>query len=369
MKIGLDAKWFFSGPPSGRNVIRNLIEQIVKQNTDHDLYIFLDSRSRHEVFPFISDRVHCRYVWGRNNLLSNIFVLPWMAKFLRLDVLVFQNFTPPISNFKTIAFVHDLIFLTHPQYFTLKERIYLYPIKWLGRTADKICTVSEAEKNRIIAQGVATKDKVDVIYNGVSSHFKPRECFMPRLLEEVKERYHIPDSFLLYVGRLNERKNIQNLLNAITFLNTDIPLVIVGSYDWKMFDIKRFLEKLGLEDRVILTGYIEDEHLPIIYSLATVFCFVSYEEGFGLPALESMASGVPVVVSNRSSLPEVCGEAGNYVDPDDPRNIAMMVDKLLSEESYYEQQQIKGLQRAEEFCWEKSAMSLLKCITNLCKRW
>lgn len=365
MRIGIDAKWFYEGPPSGRNVVRNHVEQIIKHNTQHELFIFLDKRMQEYTFPFPSPLVKLVYVWGNNNFLSNLFVIPIVAWGHKLDCMVFQNFVPIFSNLQSIALIYDVIFLSHPQYFTRKEQMYLYPIKWLSRFASKICTISHSEKNRIMSYCNTPDNKIDVIHIGVSPEFKTQDQYSQDQLLTVRQRYGLPETFILYVGRLNERKNILNLLKSIPLLdNRNIPLVLVGSYDWKMFNIDSAIRDFGITDRVHLTGFVSDEDLPLVYSLATIFWFVSFEEGFGLPPLEAMASGVPVVISDRSSLPEVCGEAGNYANPDSPQSIAEAIDRLLGDKDLYNSKIEQGLRRAEQFTWEQSANKLMQCILN-----
>jgi len=369
IKIGIDAKWFFEGPPSGRNVVRNLVEHIIEQNVEHEIYIFLDQRMRNLEFPFKSPLVRLIYLWGNNNLLSNLFIFPWKAWRLKLDVVIFQNFVPVLSNFRRLAIIYDVIFLSHPQYFTRKERIYLYPIKLLSRFASQICTISQSEKNRIVSYCGIAADKIEVMYLGVSPIFRPKHHFDAEQLQLVRQKYNLPENFLLYVGRLNERKNILNLLKSVPMLeNNDIVLILVGSYDWKMFDINKVVRELGLEKRVQLTGFVSDDDLPLVFSLATLFWFVSYEEGFGLPPLESMAAGVPVIVSDRSSLPEVCGDAGNYADPDSPRSIADAIDRLLKDKNLYEEKRRLGLNRAQKFKWWNSSEKLMQSAVSIAER-
>lgn len=369
MRIGFDAKWFYEGPPSGRNVVRNLVEQIIKQNTEHEIYIFLDERMRNHEFPFTSPFVSLIYVWSNNNLISNFFVVPKTAWSLKLDCMIFQNFVPIVSNLQSIAFIYDVIFLSHPQYFTRKERIYLYPIKFLSRFAAHICTISGSEKHRIMSYCKIPDKKIDIIHIGVSPEFKPQNQYNPNELLKVRQRYNLPKDFVLYVGRLNERKNILNLLKSIPFLsNHDIPLVLVGSYDWKMFDINSVINQMGITDRVHLTGFISDEDLPVVYSLAKLFLFVSFEEGFGLPPLEAMAAGVPVVISDRSSLPEVCGEAGCYVNPDSPKSIATAINTLLEDNILYGNKRALGLMRANQFKWQYSANRLIVSALNVVRK-
>lgn len=362
MKIGIDAKWFFEGPPSGKYVIENLVENLIKINNEHDLFIILDKRSKGKNFPFKDSKVNLEYVWADNNLISNLFVLPGIAKKLNLDSLVFQNFSSLTGNFKRIAYIHDILFLSHPQFYTIKERLYFSPLRFLANHSNLVITVSEAEKQRLIQYKLKTKIKV--VHHGVNKVFKERSRFEPDYIDSIIKKYGLPDKFILYVGRLNVRKNIFNLLNAIPEINKDVPLVIVGAKDWKIFDVEKQVNDLKISDRLKFVGPVFGKELAAIYSLATVFCFPSYAESFGLPALEAMSAGVPIVVSNTTSLPEVCGEAGNYINPNDPGQIALMINNLLNDPILCKAKSNQGLVQAKCFSWERAAKELLENIVR-----
>ncbi len=361
MRIGIDAKWFFEGPPSGRVVVRNLVKHLVELPPHDDLYIFLDSRAKETEFPYLRPNVHLVYVWGGVNLISNTLVMPFRAWNLRLDVVVFQNFSPLFSNFRRHAYVHDVLFETHPQFYTIVERLYLWPLKYLARFAHRLCTVSATERQRMAELGYGDERRIDVVYHGVDAAFVPREQHDGDALRTVAETYALPESFMLYVGRLNERKNVFNLLKALPLMrNTAIPLVVVGGYDGKSRSVDGLVAELGISDRVIFTGPVYGVDLPRIYALATLQCFVSWAESFGLPALEGMASGVPVVVSDRTCLPEICADAALYADPGSPEDIAGAIDRLLDDNQLWQQQRERGLRRAREFTWRRAAEHLMQ---------
>jgi len=223
MKIGIDAKWFFEGPPSGRVVIRNLVKHLIELPPNDELYIILDKRAEGLDFPYQRPHVHLVYVWGGVNMLSNIFVVPFSAWNLHLDVLVFQNFSPLFSNFKRHAYIHDVLFKTHPQFYTRTERLYLWPLKYLAWFAHRLCTVSATEKKRMSEIGYGDERRIDVVYHGVDEEFMPRERQDGAALQAVAEKYALPDSFILYVGRLNVRKNVFNLLRALPLLKNRLP--------------------------------------------------------------------------------------------------------------------------------------------------
>jgi glycosyltransferase involved in cell wall biosynthesis len=218
----------------------------------------------------------------------------------------------------------------------------------------------------MVKYGYCSADITDVVYLGADKDFQPHEKIDPVFLLNIRQKYSLPEKYLLYVGRLNVRKNIFNLLRAISLLRQDIPLVIVGDYDWKMPSLDDLIQELGIKERIVFTGSVPGKDLTIIYALAHLFCFPSYEEAFGLPALEGMASGVPIIVSDRSSLPEICGEAGNYVNPDSPENIAAIIDALMIDSKLREHKRQLGLLRAQQFKWEYSARDLLRHALTVC---
>ncbi len=369
MKIGIDAKWFFNGNPSGSEVVRNLVKELIKMDNKNYYYIFLDKKDKHLLFPYKSDKIKIIYVWAGINAISNIFVLPMVAWQYNIDVFLLQYFTPFISNFKKIVYVHDAIFKSHPQYFSFLEKLYFLPIKLLSYFADIVITVSNSEKKRLIKYSFA-KDpsKIKVVYNGFNKKFRPLNEIKEGVVSKTKKKFGLPDKYLLYVGRLNERKNILNLLKSVQRLkDIEIKIVLVGKYDWKMFDLPRKIKELNIIKRVLLLDYVDDEYLPALYSLATIFCYVSLQEGFGLPPLEAMASGVPIVISNTSSLPEICGEAGTYCNPNDPQDIAEKIDILLSDDILYEKKKEIGLSVSKPFDWSQSAKKILEIFDSVKK--
>ncbi len=217
----------------------------------------------------------------------------------------------------------------------------------------------------MIGRGFAAAGRIGVMPLGVDESFAPLSGLDPDRVRAVRAAYRLPERFLLYVGRLNERKNIQHLLQSLQALeDRDIELILAGAPDWKMFDLAARIRGLGLQGRVRLLGAVAGADLPALYALATVFCYVSFAEGFGLPPLEAMASGVPVVVSDRDSLPEVCAGAGTYVDPENPAGIAAAIDSLLRDESLRREKRDLGLQQAELFSWRRSAGMLLRACAQ-----
>ena len=285
-----------------------------------------------------------------------------------IEVVLFQYFISISSKFENISFIHDIKFLTNPEYYTIRERLYLFPLKYLIPKSRLIFTVSEEEKKRIVKYFNLNNDLVKVIYHGVNNIFKPLEQFPEDLIYKVKKKNNLPENYLLYVGRLNIRKNLLNLIKAVHSLeNKDIPLVMAGKKDWKFHEVKKLIDQLNLNTRIKFLGFKEGEELACIYALSTIFCFPSLVESFGLPAAEAMAAGIPAVVSNTTSLPEICSDAGSYADPNRPEDIASVVDELLRNKNLYNEKKRLGIERAKLFKWETAAEKILYHIENIGK--
>jgi glycosyltransferase involved in cell wall biosynthesis len=366
MKIGIDAKWFFNGPPSGRVVIKNHIKHLIEINNSNEYYLFMDRRNKKDVFPYKGDNIHLIYIWSDINLISNALIVPFYGRKLKLDVIVFQNYPGNSKHYASISFIHDTLFLSHPQYYSYWERIYFAPLRLMARNATRICTVSNEEKNRLIKYGYKiNSNDIKVIYHGVDEKYKPIECYSKDTLDRIRNKYNLPDKYLLFVGRLNIRKNIYHLIQSIPCIkDKNISLVVVGDKNWKMFDLDKLVRKIDIKERIIFTGSINDDDLACIYALAKIFCFPSYAEGFGLPPLEAMAAGIPVIVSKNTSMPEICGEAGNYVDPNSIDNITDMINNLLYDKILSNKKRKIGIQRSKEFTWRHSAETLLQLINE-----
>src|SRR5450755_3231290 len=346
MRIGIDAKWFFRGPVSTRVVLQNLLPELFALFPEHEWIIILDKKDKEIRFPVQTGNIKLQYLWAGNNMLSNVFLL---------------------SVAPSISFIHDVLFRRFSEFFTWKEKLYFLPLSWLTRNrSERLIATTEFVSNDLLKYNYATsKSQIDIVPLAVSEKYKPTEYHNPKKLAEVKEKYKLPDQFLLFVGRLNVRKNIENLLKAILLLhNTQIQLVIVGQADWKTPYLQVLLSDPEMKKRIIMTGAMMDDELILTYSMARLFCFPSFAEGFDLPPLEAMASGVPVIVSETTALPEVCGDAAVYINPFKPESIAHAIDALLEDADLYETQRIRGLQKAKQFTWTLSAKAFMKSINN-----
>jgi glycosyltransferase involved in cell wall biosynthesis len=223
------------------------------------------------------------------------------------------------------------------------------------RAAHKIIAISECTKQDAVRLYGIEETKITVIHGGVDSYFSPAS---PEAAAAVRLRYNLPERYILYVGTIEPRKNLITLLEAYRALRnreTGVKLVIVGKKGWRYENFFEKLEEIGLEDDVVFPGFVPDQDLPAVYTMADVFAFPSLYEGFGLPVLEAMACGTPVVCSNTSSLPEVAGKAAVLVSPQDVRGWREALDRILTSDELRADLRQHGLRQAAGFTWESAA--------------
>lgn len=373
MKIGIDGFGYFDGYSSLQRVISNFINYLLSNDSTNEYVLFLDKRFEQKKFPVPQGaRISFRYLKTgslRYNLFIKIFALPYFSYRDKIDIFITQYYPSPFSRGKRISLIYDILFESYPELFTSRERYQLRPQKLLARMSHGIITISESEKNRLLEYKYARKpEQIAVFHLASEERFKPKATFSDERIQAVKIKYDLPDEYLLYVGLLSGRKNLDNLLRALPLLKVSTRLVITGerhtTYSSNHLSI---IEELGLEKRVQFTGFVDDNDLSIIYSLAKIFCFPSLAEGFGLPPLEAMSAGIPVVVSNRTSLPEVCGEAGVYFEPTRPDDIARAINELLTDSVFYASKKSSCLHQASKFNYNDSANKLIGFFNSIGK--
>ncbi|MDX1665250.1 MAG: glycosyltransferase family 1 protein, partial [Candidatus Promineifilaceae bacterium] len=241
----------------------------------------------------------------------------------------------------------------HPRTRLLSIRLAL---PFVARRAAAVITVSEHARQDLIRILGLPPEKVHVVYAAAPEHFAP--VCDAHDLASVRRKYGLPAQFLLYVGTLEPRKNLRRLVRAMRQIRQyGLPhkLVLVGATGWQIEELYREIEAQEMKDDVLFTGYVPDEDLPALFSLATLFVFPSLYEGFGLPPIEAMACGAPVLSSNRSSLPEVCGDAAYLVNPEDEEELVDALVALLSDGARRAEMTARGLKRAGTFSWRRAA--------------
>ncbi len=277
-----------------------------------------------------------------------------------------EHLLPPLDGVPTVLTVHDLIFKLFPQhqkrlnYWYLNATMPLY-----CRRAGAIITVSRCSRDDIVRHYGLDPAKVVVIYEAASPEFTPPP---PAAVEAVRRRYGLPERFLIHVGTIEPRKNLIRLVEALQRLRDEgvvIPLLLVGGKGWLYGDFFRRLEALEVREDVRLTGYVPAADLPFLLGAATVAVMPSVYEGFGLPVLEAMACGTPVVCSGTSSLPEVGGEAALYFDPYDVAAMAEAIRRVWADADLRAEMRQQGLQQAARFSWERAAAETEKVYNRL----
>lgn len=306
---------------------------------------------------------HVRRFWPTSYALHftppkvrNPFI-QWQLGTFRPDIYFAPNFLGQSGvGFRSVITVHDLVYYVHPELTqpAMRKALSAQLTKEALR-ADRIFTVSSFIKQQIteILQIPATR--IAVVPNAAADAFKPLD---DSAKAEIRDRYGLPKQYALFVSTIEPRKNISLLLDAFELrLRRSLPnlkLVIVGTKGWNSEEVFKRIHRLSQAGIVNYLGYINNADLPSIYGAASVFVFPSLYEGFGIPVLEAMAAGVPVVTSNRTSLPEVCGDAAEYIDPLSVESITEGVHRAVDDERAHELI-AKGLARASEFSWERSA--------------
>lgn len=287
-------------------------------------------------------------------------VLPGRLARAGVEVLHGPAVLAPLKRapFKKVVTIHDLVPLVCPETVPRKYAMYMGRLlRGLARRADRIITDSEASRRDILRLLEAERERISVTPLAAGPEFRPVDD--PAALEAVLRRYGIAGRFVLYLGNLEPRKNLLRLAAAFRRVRAELgeglKLVIGGQEAWLVDRLKEGWQELGLGREVLFTGFVRPEDLPLLMNAATVFAFPSQYEGFGLPVLEALACGVPVITSNKSSLPEVAGDAALLVDPSDVGAIAEAIKRVLTDEALAARLRRAGPRRAAEFSWRRTA--------------
>jgi glycosyltransferase involved in cell wall biosynthesis len=282
-------------------------------------------------------------------------IQPWAARRAHLDLLHCPAFVGPlVGNVPFVVTIHDLSFLLCPEGFRGGNRTYLRLLTgWSVRRARRVIAVSESTRQDLVRLYGLVPDRVDVVPNGVDTAFRPLPAGE---VAAFQVRQGLPEQFLLFVGTLEPRKNIVRLVEAYARLPQErCPLLLVGGKGWFYEQVFRRVKELDLAEEVRFVGYVPAEDLPWWYNAATALVYPSLYEGFGLPALEAMACGTPVITSNTSSLPEVVGQAGTLVEPTDVAALAAALQRVLQDAARRAQMRTAGLAQAARFSWSGTA--------------
>ena len=379
MKIGIEAQRIFRTKKHGMDMVAlELIRNLQLLDTENEYVIFVkpdtDSSVIKETRNFKIEQLK-----GGFYPLWEQFALPAAAKKAGCQLLhCTSNTAPLLTSIPLVVTLHDIIYMEssylkilngpgtwYQKFGNAYRRLFVPKII---RKSKKIITVSHFEKKRIGQFfGIADDQRLTAVYNGVGEHFKPIRD--EGVLKRVKEKYHLPDHFIFFLGNTDPKKNTKGALQAFSeFLKEypgDMKLVML---DYDLAELNKLLSEIGnpgLIDQIVLTGYVVNTDLPAIYSQCDIFLYPSLRESFGIPMLEAMSCGAPVITSNTSSMPEVAGDGAFIIDPYKPAEITAAMIKILTEESTRFNLIEKGYLQAAKFSWKAMAQNVMKIYCDL----
>lgn len=336
------------------HLMRGLADQ-----SEFDYRFFVADRRATDHFD---SRLICRSSWPTQNPLVRILweqlVQPAALKHERIDLLHALAFAGPVAmTIPWVVTIYDLTFLRFPQLFNWANRTYLdFSVRRSVRKADRIIAISENTKRDLVAQYGAEAGKITVVYCGTDPAFKTPT---PEAVQDLRVRRGLPDRMVLFVGTIEPRKNVAGLIRAFgrARRSAKLPhhLVLVGARGWKHADVDSAVEAEGLAGVVQFAGYVPQDELPLWYRAAELFVYPTRYEGFGLPPLEAMASGTPVVTTAVASIPEVVADAAILVSPNDEPALAEAIVQGLSDRTRREEMMARGRAQAERFSWPQAA--------------
>ena len=355
VRIGIDARKLHDFGIG--TYIRNLLRQLARLDQTTE-FVLLSRPQDKAALTSLGENFRIVAESAGNYSFTEQVKIPLALRREKVDLFHAPHYVlPPLVPCRSVVTIHDCIHLMFPQYLPnrLALRYARTSIAMAARRATRVMTVSETSKRDIIRFFGTEADKIDVIHNAYDERFdEPREEEISR----VRERYQLHEDFVLYVGNVKPHKNLERLIEAFHLVRArgldHVKLVMIGDDISKYAALRRAVHQHQLHKYVRFLGYLPEGTLAAMYRLASVFVFPSLYEGFGLPPLEAMASGTPVVTSNVSSLPEVTGDAAVLVDPYDPAAIADGIARVLTDDDLAAQMRVRGLARAHEFSWETS---------------
>lgn len=353
----------------------NIIKQL--NNREYNLigegFNFLSRNDvENELRDINIETVFCKLIpYGIYKRIWNYIPIKYNTLFKsKSDIYHFFNFiVPPKIDGKVIVTVYDMVYKKIPE--TMTKANYKRLNKNLKRSVDRadiIITISENSKQEIIEYLNVPESKIRIVPPGVDLNVYNKDYAVDEM-EMIKEKYKLPDRYFLYLGTLEPRKNIEAIVEAFALYkkqnNDNIKLVLAGKKGWMYESIFEKIKNNNIENEVVFTDYVDENDKVLIYKMSEVFLFPSLYEGFGMPVLEAMACGVPVITSNTSSLPEVSGDACILVEPKDVNSMVAAMKSIVLDEEYKNSLIKKGLEQSKKFTWEKSSQKLVKIYKEL----
>ena len=364
LRIAIDAHAVGAKLGGNESYAVNLIEALAQIDSINNYTIYVTTDAARDRFDRRWSNFKVRSTLPHTPLIRIPLTLSAELRKNPVDVLHVQFTAPPFCPCPTVVSIHDLSFEHLPQTFNRRSRTQLrLTVRHSARRAARILSLSEHTRRDIISTYGIAPERVSAIPIAAASHFA--RVVDKSELQRVRHTYGIHGEYILSVGSIQPRKNLVRLVKAYASLRggnsaDKLPkLVLVGKCAWLYDETLRALEETGVKDSVVLTGYVPEKDLPALYSSALCFIYPSFFEGFGLPPLEAMKCGAPVIVGNKTSLPEVVGDAAIAVDPFDVEAIAGAIKRVIEDQSLRNELSLKGQQRAGSFDWRETARRTL----------
>ena len=365
LRIAIDAHSIGTRLGGNESYAANLIEALARIDNVNDYTLYVTTAEASERYHNRWPNFTVRATRPHTPLIRIPLTLSAELRKNPVDVLHVQFTAPPFCPCPVVVSVHDLSFEHLPHTFKRRSRTQLrLTVRHSVRRAARVVTLSEHTRQDVIETYGVDPQRVDVIPIAAAPLFRPVSD--DKELQRVRHTYGIDSDYILSVGSIQPRKNLVRLVKAYALLRNRLPeaklprLVFVGRRAWLYDETLRALDETGISDAVTLTGYVPQSDLPALYSGALCFVYPSFFEGFGLPPLEAMQCGVPVVIGNRTSLPEVVGDAAVAVNPFDVHAIARAIEDLINKPVLRDELRVKGLARAHLFNWDDTARRTLK---------
>jgi glycosyltransferase involved in cell wall biosynthesis len=356
LRVGIDVHSIGSQKGGNETYYRELIREMMRFPTEHSFFLYYtDPRSSGLIAA--GDHFRLERLRPSHRMLRIPFTLPWRIRQDKLDVFHAQFIVPPFLKCKTVTTIPDIAYEHVPQFFPARQRNYLkLLVRESARRADHVITVSEYSKRALVDTYGVSAEKITVTYEGAGKQFVPLDREKAR--EDLARKYGIHDRFILYLGRLQARKNLARLVESYARVRkSGLPhkLVLAGKPDTLFQPVRARIRELKLENDIVLPGYVAAEDVPAFFNAAEVFVYVSFYEGFGLPIMEAMACGTPVITSRGTSLEEVAGDSAILVDPMDEASIAEALQEVLSDAELRVRLGNAGLARSRQFNFKNAA--------------
>ena len=365
MHIAIDAHSVGTQLAGNESYITNLIEALAAIDSVNQYTLYVTTPASTRRFANRWPNVQLRTTLPHTPLVRVPLTLAAELRRRPVDLLHVQFTAPPFAPCPVVVSIHDLSFEHLPETFKRRSRVQLrLTVRRTARRAARILALSEYVRNDIMTTYGIDPERISVTPLAAASHFAPVTDTMQ--LSRVRKTYGLREDYILCVGSIQPRKNLPRLITAYGNLRRLRPeaklpqLVLVGKKAWLFQETLRVAAEQGLVDDIKFTGYVPEADLPALYSGAVCSVYPSFFEGFGLPVLEAMQCGTPVIAGNRTSIPEVVGDAGLLVDPFDENELAQAMARVIDDSDLAAELRVKGLQRAKQFSWHETARLTLK---------